>query len=72
MKVALTKAEYRAVNALRGLPEGAHMLVSFIGEEIGEGIGALPHDSGVSDPRGSRVEGSTGASVVVDVLGRSV
>jgi hypothetical protein len=61
MKVALTKAEYRAVNALRGLPEGAHMLimcsrltetggelsgsedafeelVSFIGEEIGEGM----------------------------------
>ncbi|MEQ1505862.1 MAG: hypothetical protein ABMB14_26745 [Myxococcota bacterium] len=27
MKVSLTKAEYRAVNALRGLPEGAHMLI---------------------------------------------
>jgi hypothetical protein len=27
MKVSLTKAEYRAVNALRGLPEQAHMLI---------------------------------------------
>ena len=27
MKVALTKGEYQAVNALRGLPEGAHMLI---------------------------------------------
>jgi hypothetical protein len=27
MKVTLTKAEYRAVNALRGLPERAHMLI---------------------------------------------
>jgi hypothetical protein len=61
MRVPLTKAQYRAVNALRGLPEGAHMLimcsratetggvlegsedafeelVSFIGEEMGEGM----------------------------------
>jgi hypothetical protein len=27
MKVAVNKGEYRALNALRGLPEGAHMLV---------------------------------------------
>ncbi len=27
MKLSLTKAEYRAVNALRGLPDGAHMMV---------------------------------------------
>ncbi len=62
MKVSLTKAEYRAVNALRGLPDGAHMLVmcstmtptgsgilegskdafeelvSFVGEEMAEGM----------------------------------
>ncbi len=61
MKVTLTKAQYRAVNALRGLPQGAHMmimcssatetggvlegskadfeeLVSFIGEELAEGM----------------------------------
>ena len=27
MKVSLDKSEYRALNGLRGLPEGAHMLV---------------------------------------------
>jgi len=27
MQVTLTKAQHRAVNALRGLPAGAHMLV---------------------------------------------
>ena len=27
MKVSLDKAQYRALNGLRGLPEGAHMLV---------------------------------------------
>ena len=27
MKVSLTKAEYRAVNSVRGLPEQAHMLI---------------------------------------------
>ena len=27
MKVTLDKAQFRAVNALRGLPEGAHMMV---------------------------------------------
>lgn len=61
MKVTLNKAEYRAVNALRGLPDRAHMLimcstftetggvlqgseeafeelVSFISEEMAEGM----------------------------------
>lgn len=27
MTITLTKAQYRAVNDLRGLPEGAHMMV---------------------------------------------
>lgn len=27
MQVTLTQTEYRALNALRGLPQGAHMLV---------------------------------------------
>ena len=61
MRVPLTKAQYRAVNDLRGLPDRAHMLVmcssatptggvlegsdaafdelvSFIGEEMAEGM----------------------------------
>lgn len=27
MKMAVNKTEYRALNALRGLPDGAHMLI---------------------------------------------
>ncbi len=71
MTITLTKAQYRAVNDLRGLPEGAHMMV-MCSRPTDKGGGILEGDESDFDELVSFIGESLADGMLSETRGRTL